>query len=68
MIFIVDCGNILTGDGGIVEYPSTVSQTHYNHNISCLWLIRVPSSKVVTVQFTEFHLEGGGCHYDWLQV
>ncbi|KAK7065275.1 hypothetical protein SK128_012047 [Halocaridina rubra] len=61
------CGGRLIGTGGFVSYPGIRSQL-YNHNISCAWVISVPRNKVINVTFQYFHLEGGGCRYDWLQI
>ncbi|CAL4089566.1 unnamed protein product, partial [Meganyctiphanes norvegica] len=62
------CGGSLTGVGGDVVFPGPES-LHYNHNISCAWIIRVPADKTINVTFHQFHLEGGNpCRFDWLQI
>ncbi|XP_042234787.1 cubilin-like [Homarus americanus] len=61
------CGGVLRGTEGVVTYPGVEGQL-YNHNISCAWIIRVPRGKVINVTFQHFHMEGGRCNFDWLQI
>ncbi|XP_068206241.1 LOW QUALITY PROTEIN: cubilin-like, partial [Palaemon carinicauda] len=61
------CGGLLTGTEGQVVYPGVQGQT-YNHNVSCAYVISVPRDKVINITFHSFHLEGGTCLFDWLQI
>lgn len=56
------------GTEGEVSFPGQGSGQQYGHNISCAWVITVPRTKVINVTFQHFHLEGGSCRWDWLQV
>ncbi|RXG73626.1 Cubilin [Armadillidium vulgare] len=61
------CGGVITGSGGIVDYPGP-NQDTYGHNISCAYRITVPRNQVISVNFTEFHLQKSrSCQFDWLQ-
>ncbi|ROT61408.1 putative cubilin-like [Penaeus vannamei] len=62
-----ECGGTFYADEGTVAYPG-VEGVNYNHNVNCAWIIIVPAGKVINVTFDHFHLEGGSCRYDWLQV
>ena len=51
-----------------MHYPSPGVE-RYDHNVSCAWRIIVARGKVISVTFSEFHLEPNRmCSYDWLQV
>ncbi|KAK3892747.1 hypothetical protein Pcinc_003437 [Petrolisthes cinctipes] len=63
------CGGRLVGTEGEVSFPGQASPgQQYGHNISCAWVITVPRAKVINVTFGYFHLEGGSCRWDWLQI
>lgn len=40
----------------------------YPHNKNCEWLISQPEGYVVTLYFLSFDVEGGSCHYDFVEV
>ncbi|XP_063226608.1 cubilin [Bacillus rossius redtenbacheri] len=63
------CGGFLRQDQGVIQFPSSGS-TRYSANMNCAWVIIVNSTKVVSLNFTSFHLEqtSRACRYDWLQI
>lgn len=61
------CGGSLSGTEGVVTFPGA-GFSQYNHNVSCAWVITVPRGQVINITFSYFHLEGGSCRFDWLQV
>lgn len=65
--FPAECGGVLTGTEGMVAFPG-IGFVQYNHNVSCAWVIMVPRGQVINITFSYFHLEGGSCRFDWLQV
>ena len=61
------CGGTLTGTEGTVTSPNYPDS--YNHNEDCVWIITVPDSDNVVLQFNHFGLEGGtSCQYDFVEV
>lgn len=65
--FPAECGGSLGGTEGVVAFPGA-GFSQYNHNVSCAWVIWVPRGQVINITFSYFHLEGGSCRFDWLQV
>ena len=41
---------------------------NYPHNKECVWTIEADPGIVITVNFTAFHLEGGSCSFDSLEL
>ncbi|KAJ8725267.1 hypothetical protein PYW07_016225 [Mythimna separata] len=61
------CGGMLDNEEGSIVYPLT--NTTYNHNSQCAWVIHTAPDKVINVTFSKFNLEGSPeCMYDFLQI
>ncbi|KAJ8727242.1 hypothetical protein PYW08_015639 [Mythimna loreyi] len=61
------CGGVLDNEEGSIIYPLT--NTTYNHNSQCAWVIHTAPDKVINVTFSKFNLEGSPeCMYDFLQI
>ncbi|KAJ8727243.1 hypothetical protein PYW08_015640 [Mythimna loreyi] len=61
------CGGVLDNEEGSIVYPLT--NTTYNHNSQCAWVIHTAPDKVINVTFSKFNLEGSPeCMYDFLQI
>ncbi|XP_041824165.1 cubilin [Melanotaenia boesemani] len=64
-----ECGGSLTGPAGSFSYPNTPGHDEYDHQVSCAWVIRTDSNKILRITFPFFHLENSAnCNYDFLQV
>nr|XP_033495310.1 cubilin [Epinephelus lanceolatus] len=64
-----ECGGYLTGPAGSFSYPNTPGHDHYDHNVSCAWVIRADSHKILRITFPFFHLESStNCNFDFLQI
>ncbi|MGH0150723.1 UNVERIFIED_CONTAM: hypothetical protein FKN15_032572 [Acipenser sinensis] len=63
------CGGYLNGLAGTFSYPNTPGSDEYDHQVSCAWVIRTDSDKILRITFPFFHLESSsGCNYDFLQI
>lgn len=61
------CGGYLDAEEGSIVYPLT--NTSYEQNERCAWVIHTIPSKVINVTFSKFHLEKEPeCMYDFLQI
>uniref|UniRef100_A0A2A4JDL6 Cubilin n=2 Tax=Heliothis virescens TaxID=7102 RepID=A0A2A4JDL6_HELVI len=61
------CGGVLDNEQGSIVYPLT--NTTYNHNSQCAWVIHTAPDKVINVTFSKFNLEASPeCMYDFLQI
>lgn len=61
------CGGVLDNEEGSIVYPLT--NTTYNHNSQCAWVIHTSPDKVINVTFSKFNLEASPeCLYDFLQI
>ncbi|KAF9421742.1 hypothetical protein HW555_002423 [Spodoptera exigua] len=61
------CGGVLDNEEGSIVYPLT--NTTYNHNSQCAWVIHTAPDKVINVTFSKFNLEASPeCAYDFLQI
>lgn len=61
------CGGELTGETGVVISPNYPNA--YPPNVQCVWTITVPSTEVVTLNFTHLDMEThANCRYDFLEV
>lgn len=64
---LLACGGQLKAEEGTLKYPLT--ESNYNHRVSCAWTIETNSSRVLRITFTRFNLETSReCQYDFLQV
>ena len=67
LFYVVGCRHILTdasGSFGSPGYPSI-----YPANSICSWTIRAPSYHKITLDFADFHLQGGSsCRHDSLDI
>ncbi|RVE57745.1 hypothetical protein OJAV_G00202370 [Oryzias javanicus] len=68
-----DCSRNFTSSSGLIESPGFPDK--YPHNLECFFIIVVPPSMDVTLNFLTFDLENdplpggeGECKYDWLEV
>ncbi|XP_029110994.1 cubilin [Scleropages formosus] len=62
------CGGYLTSPTGTFGSPDINLDGKYEPQLHCVWTIAAPANKVVNLTFTTFHLEGGSCKYDYVQV
>ncbi|KAG2458577.1 CUBN protein, partial [Polypterus senegalus] len=63
------CGGYLTGQSGTFSYPNTPGGEQYDHQVSCAWVIRTDSDKIVHITFPYFSLESSvNCNFDFLQI
>ncbi|XP_076146859.1 cubilin [Alosa pseudoharengus] len=63
------CGGVLTGPAGTFSYPTNPGHDQYPHQVSCAWVIRVDSSKIIRITFPYFSLENSAtCQFDFLQI
>uniref|UniRef100_A0A8C5HD89 Cubilin n=1 Tax=Gouania willdenowi TaxID=441366 RepID=A0A8C5HD89_GOUWI len=63
------CGGELTGPAGSFSYPNTPGHDEYDHLVSCAWVVRVESNKILRITFPFFDLESStNCNYDFLQI
>lgn len=61
------CGGTLTNPTGILQFPS--NGPTYQHDLSCAWILKTNSSKVLNVTFTAFNVEQSTeCRFDFLQI
>ncbi|XP_028157640.1 cubilin homolog [Ostrinia furnacalis] len=61
------CGGYLDAEEGSIVYPLT--NTSYDQNERCAWVIHTNPNKVINVTFSKFHLEKEPeCMYDFLQI
>lgn len=61
------CGGVLDAEEGNIVYP--ISNTTYNHNARCAWVIHTVPGKVINVTFSKFNLEDhSDCLNDFLQI
>nr|XP_046226989.1 cubilin [Scatophagus argus] len=64
-----ECGGYLTGPAGTFSYPNNPGHDEYDHQVSCAWVIRTDTSKILRITFPFFHLESStNCNYDFLQI
>ncbi|XP_026748193.2 cubilin [Galleria mellonella] len=62
-----NCGGLLDNEEGSIIYP--ISNTTYEHNSKCAWVIHTAPNKVINVTFSKFNLElEPECRYDFLQM
>ncbi|XP_059051310.1 cubilin-like [Achroia grisella] len=62
-----NCGGLLDNEEGSIVYP--ISNTTYEHNSKCAWVIHTAPNKVINVTFSKFNLElEPECRYDFLQM
>ncbi|CAG9792216.1 unnamed protein product [Diatraea saccharalis] len=61
------CSGVLDAEEGSLIYPLTNSS--YDHNSKCAWVIHTAMNKVINVTFNKFNLEPEPeCMYDFLQI
>ncbi|CAH0396981.1 unnamed protein product [Chilo suppressalis] len=61
------CSGVLDAEEGSLIYPLTNSS--YDHNSKCAWVIHTATDKVINVTFSKFNLEPEPeCMYDFLQI
>ncbi|TRY89102.1 hypothetical protein DNTS_004573 [Danionella cerebrum] len=61
------CGGLYTDPDGIIISPNWPN--NYAHNKQCIYIIRMPRSEVVTLNFTHMNLEPHpGCQFDSVEV
>lgn len=61
------CGVILNKARGTIDSPGYPNK--YPANLSCSWTIQAPPSHKITLQFSDFRLQGGSnCRHDWLDI
>ena len=67
LFYVVGCGEILTSATGSFHSPGYPSL--YPANSRCSWTIRAPSYHKITLNFADFHLQGGSsCRHDALHI
>uniref|UniRef100_A0AAQ4PGY7 Cubilin n=1 Tax=Gasterosteus aculeatus aculeatus TaxID=481459 RepID=A0AAQ4PGY7_GASAC len=64
-VYSVVCGGVLSGAG---QLGSPYHPDPYPHNKVCEWVINQPEGSVVTLRFLSFHVEGGSCTFDFVEV
>ncbi|XP_045916959.1 cubilin [Micropterus dolomieu] len=64
-VYTVACGGILSGTG---QLHSPFHPNAYPHNKVCEWVVNQPEGYVVTLDFLSFDVEGGSCHFDFVEV
>ncbi|XP_069007315.1 cubilin [Embiotoca jacksoni] len=64
-VYTVACGGTLSGTG---QFQSPYHPNAYPHNKVCQWIINQPEGYVVTLNFLSFDVEGGSCHFDFVEV
>uniref|UniRef100_W5MX16 Cubilin n=1 Tax=Lepisosteus oculatus TaxID=7918 RepID=W5MX16_LEPOC len=63
------CGGYLTAVAGTFSYPNFPGNDQYDHQVSCAWVVRTDSDKVLRITFPHFDLENSAnCNYDFLQI
>ncbi|TKS88121.1 Cubilin Intrinsic factor-cobalamin receptor [Collichthys lucidus] len=63
------CGGYLTGPAGSFSYPNTPGHDEYDHMVSCAWVIRIETNKILRITFPFFDLESStNCNFDFLQI
>ncbi|XP_063063043.1 cubilin [Engraulis encrasicolus] len=63
------CGGVLSGPAGTFSYPTNPGHDQYPHQVSCAWVIRVESNKIIRITFPYFQLENSAtCSFDFLQI
>ncbi|XP_043916230.1 cubilin-like [Protopterus annectens] len=63
------CGGSLSGPAGTFSYPNNPGSDQYDHQVSCAWVVRVDSNKIIRITFPYFQLESStNCMYDFLQI
>ncbi|KAK3783548.1 hypothetical protein RRG08_005004 [Elysia crispata] len=62
----IGCNWALTGNGGIIQSPSYPNG--YPNNARCVWTIETDPGTQISLNFTAFSLEDGGCQYDTLEI
>ncbi|TGZ53188.1 Cubilin [Temnothorax longispinosus] len=61
------CGGMLRNPTGTVQFP--IGGSTYQHGLSCAWVLKTDSSKVLNVTFTAFNIEQStDCKFDFLQI
>lgn len=61
------CGGTFTESEGIIISPNWPND--YSHNSQCVYLIRLPASERVALNFTNMNLENhGSCTFDYVEV
>lgn len=61
------CGGVIEAQEGSIVYPLT--NTSYNHNVRCAWVIKTNQDKVINVTFSKFDVEyNPECQFDFLQI
>ncbi|KAM4534255.1 cubilin [Odontesthes bonariensis] len=61
------CGGTFTDSEGIIISPNWPN--NYAHNRQCIYLIRLPSSEQVALNFTHMNLEShSGCAFDFVEI
>ncbi|XP_071569184.1 cubilin isoform X2 [Temnothorax nylanderi] len=61
------CGGMLRNPTGTVQFP--IGGSTYQHGLSCAWVLKTDSSKVLNVTFTAFNIEHStDCKFDFLQI
>lgn len=64
----VGCGGIIKRPGLTIT-PPTDSDGGYKHMSRCSWIIIAPTTHIIQLTFTSFHLESGvECTYDYVAV
>lgn len=67
LFYVVGCGEILTSASGSFHSPGYPSI--YPANSVCSWTIRAPSYHKITLDFADFHVQGGSsCRHDALDI
>ncbi|XP_070842448.1 cubilin [Chaetodon trifascialis] len=64
-VYTVACGGTLSGTG---QLRSPYHPNAYPHNKDCEWVINQPEGYVVILNFLSFNVEGGSCHFDFVEV
>ncbi|KTF87440.1 hypothetical protein cypCar_00025640 [Cyprinus carpio] len=61
------CGGVFTDTEGIIISPNWPN--NYAHNRQCIYIIRMPRSELVALNFTHMDLEShSGCLFDFVEV
>ena len=68
LLLTSECGGTYDTPTGLIDFPHGEG-TVYDHDLTCIYTISVEPGKVVSLNFTQFHLEPAPhCSYDWLAV
>ncbi len=67
LLLIAACGGSFTSEHGIITSP--YHPNPYPHGRQCDYLIAQPPGTKITLNFTEFDIEGSfNCNYDYLEI